>query len=155
MRKHSLTLIEVVIAFALMGFLMASLIPLYFQSQKYQRDFEKGKEQVLERQRFYFRIKHLFENSDASISKETDNLEFRYESQDDRDFPLGEKLVTSLSQRGKQIILETKANSGRPLTQVMWKDVQSVAPLKPTLSNNILTLMIDQVPFCFKKEEKK
>lgn len=158
MRRRSLTLLEVIIAFALMGFLMAALIPLYFQTQKSQTQFEQGKEIVLQRLRFYFRMKYLFENSVVAVDKTTGRFVFSCTNDSDASLPLGEKLTYTLYQLGNKVVLDRTTESGAFQKEILWEKVEKDLEPRPQPSNaapgNILHLSIDDTHFWFRKVDK-
>ncbi len=152
MRKRSLTLLEVIIAFTLLGFLLTALLPIYFQTKKQQILFEKGKEEILQRLRFYFRIKHLFENS-ATVKIEKDHLVFTYDNALDPDKSFRANVASTLKWNGKEIVLKTASKSGqsRP-DEILWEKVTSPISFE-TAEQDSETLMIsvNRILFRFKK----
>ena len=152
MRKRSLTLLEVIIAFTLLGFLLTALLPIYFQTKKQQILFEKGKEEILQRLRFYFRIKHLFENSSLKINEEG-YLVFTYDNPLDHDKDFQAHVTSTLKWNGKEIVLNTKSESGpsKPV-ETLWENApkpEFPASIEP--SSATLMLSVDGIPFRFKK----
>ena len=151
MRKRSLTLLEVIIAFTLLGFLLSALLPIYFQTKKQQIHFEKGKEEILQRLRFYFRIKHLFECSFVKI--DNDHLMFTYDNPLDGDEDFRTSVSSRLERKNDKIVLHTTAKNGktRP-SEVLWENVTSCE--FPTLNEQVghtLLLQVNAIPFWFKK----
>ncbi len=152
MRKRSLTLLEIIIAFTLLGFLLTALLPIYFQTKKQQILFEKGKEEILQRLRFYFRIKHLFENSSIKVNKEG-HLVFTYDNPLDPDENFRTKVTSTLKWNGQQIVLNTTSENGIPKPpEILWETVKKpVFPTSLEPSNTTLTLSVSDILFRFKK----
>lgn len=148
MVKRSLTLLEVVIAFVLLGFLLATLIPTYILARKQQSYFEKGKDEMFQRLKFHYRLQQLIRLSWPKAEGNT--LIFTYDNSIDPDPLFRVGLTSTLSIEGKDIKLLTTPKKGDWRKEVIWENATLSFMIREDKYPLLIT--VNDTPFWFKKE---